>query len=96
MKLRLRLKYGVKEELLSLLKLKGVGRVRARKLYNGRVRNLADVKRISLESLIQILSSKIALDIKKQVGQDFEKIKIKVNKRKGQINLNDFTKEKNK
>ena len=33
-KLELRVKYGVKEELLDLVRIKGIGRIKARRLYN--------------------------------------------------------------
>lgn len=91
-KLRVRLKNGVKIELLPLLKLKNVGRVRARKLFRNNVKDLGDVKKIDLSTLAGILGKTLALDIKKQVGQDLshEKIVVKPNKRKGQISLNDF------
>ena len=89
-KTRFRLKYGVKEELLALLKLKGIGRVRARKLFRNRIRDLGDVKKSDVMKLIQILGRKVAIDIKKQIGQDFENMKVRENKRKGQISLNDF------
>ncbi len=38
-----RIKYGVKEELLELVQLEGVGRVRARKLYSNGIRNLSEL-----------------------------------------------------
>ncbi|MFA6366902.1 MAG: hypothetical protein WCX13_06905, partial [Candidatus Hydrogenedentales bacterium] len=39
-----RVKYGVKEELLLLVELKGIGRVRARKLINAGIRRPSEVK----------------------------------------------------
>ncbi|MEM4711182.1 MAG: helicase-related protein [Candidatus Woesearchaeota archaeon] len=94
MKLRIRIKYGVKEELLPLLQLKNIGRVRARILFRNNIKNIADVKKIDITNLSRILGKNIAVDIKRQVGQEFseEKIRVKENKRKGQINLNDFNK----
>ena len=89
-RLRLRVKYGVKEELLTLLKLKNIGRVRARKLYFNRIKTIGDVKKAELGTLVQILGKKVALDVKEQVGQSFKNIKVKQNKRKGQISLNDY------
>ena len=35
-KLRLRLKHGIKEELLPLVKMQGIGRIRARRLYSNK------------------------------------------------------------
>ncbi len=89
-KLRFRLKYGVREELLPLLKLKEVGRVRARKLYFNKIKDIGDVKRAELATLVQILGKQIALNVKKQVGQDISKLKVKEKKKKGQISLKDY------
>jgi helicase len=89
-KVRLRVRYGVKEELLALLKLKGIGRVRARKLYFNKIKTIGDVKKAELGTLIQILGRNVALNVKEQVGQKFDNIKVKQNKRKGQISLNDY------
>jgi helicase len=41
---RLRIKYGIKEELLSLVGLQGIGRIRARALYNA---GLTDIRKVS-------------------------------------------------
>ncbi len=88
-KVRFRVQYGVKEELLPLLQLRGIGRVRARKLFGSRIKNLADVKAADVSTLTQILGSgKLALDIKQQLGEKVEVVK--EGKRKGQINLNDY------
>ena len=89
-KLRIRVKNGVKEELITLLKFRNIGRVRARKLYRNKIKDVRDVKETDLMKLSQILGKNIAIDIKKQVGQDFEKLKVKENKRKGQISLHDY------
>ena len=89
-RLRLRVKYGVKEELLTLLKLKNIGRVRARKLFFNKIKTIGDVKKAELGTLVQILGKNIALDVKEQVGQNFKDIKVRQNKRKGQISLNDY------
>ncbi|MDD3083709.1 MAG: DEAD/DEAH box helicase [Candidatus ainarchaeum sp.] len=65
-KLNKRIKYGVKEELLGLVELKGIGRVRARKLFRIGVKKPSDIKKniIKIESL---LGKKITLDLKKQL-----------------------------
>ncbi|MFH1072517.1 MAG: helicase-related protein [Nanoarchaeota archaeon] len=91
-KLRIRLKYGAKEELLALLRLRNIGRVRARILFKNKIKTLSDVREADITTLGQLLGKNIAIDIKKQVGQDYsaEKIKVKENKRKGQINLMDY------
>ena len=89
-KLRQRLKYGVKEELLTLLKLKNIGRVRSRMLFKNGIKTIEDVKKADYPILAQLLGKQIALDVKKQVGQDFSKVKVKPRKRKGQKNLKDY------
>jgi helicase len=91
-KIRIRMDYGAKEELLPLLKLKGIGRVRARALFSNRIKDLGDVKACDLTTLSQIVGKAVALDIKSQLGEKLspEEVKVKENKRKGQINLADF------
>jgi helicase len=89
-KLRFRIKYGVKEELIPLLRLKGIGRVRARKLYNTGIKDLGDIKKADITTLGQLIGKAIALDIKKQVGEDLEKEIVPEGKRKGQISLKDY------
>jgi len=87
-KLRTRVKAGVKEELLVLLKLKGIGRVRARKLINNGLKDLGDLKKIDLTSLSQILGVTLAVDVKKQLGEEVKEIPKMT--RKGQLSLNKF------
>lgn len=66
-KLRLRLKYGVKEELLSLVKLKGIGRVRARRLYKNGYDSLSKLRSAPLAKIKEILGEKTGEKIKKQL-----------------------------
>ena len=87
-KLRLRLKYGVKEELLPLVRLENIGRARARILFRNRLRDIKELKNADLATLTQILGEKIALSVKKQLGQ--EQAEVPENKRKGQISLRDW------
>lgn len=87
-KLRLRLNYGVKEELLPLLKLKGIGRIRARKLYNNGIKDIGDIKDSDPTTLAGFVGDKLALDIKKQVGQEIKEIP--KGKRVGQLSIEKF------
>lgn len=89
-KLRFRVEQGVREELFTLLRLEGIGRVRARKLYDNKIKNLGDLKDVDMTTLTQLLGPKLAVSVKKQVGIDVSKIVVKENKRKGQINLMDY------
>jgi len=66
-KLRLRIEKGVKEELLPLVTLEGIGRVRARKLYNAGFRSLEDLIKAPLESIARRVGEKIAIKIKNQL-----------------------------
>ena len=90
LKARYRLKYGVREELLPLLKLEGIGRVRARKLFNAKIKDIGDIQQAELGTLAQLIGKEIAGKVKKQVGQDPGKIPIPEHKRKGQISLLDY------
>lgn len=69
--LRLRMTYGVKEELLELISLKGIGRIRARSLYNAGFRTREHIKRSSLHDLARVsgIGPLIAESIKKQVEE---------------------------
>jgi helicase len=74
-KLRIRLRYGIKEELLPLVKLEQVGRVRARKLYDANLTSLEKLRKVPLESLSLIVGPAVANNIKKQLGGNVEKLK---------------------
>ncbi len=64
-KLGLRVKHGVKEELLNLVSIPGVGRVRARKLYRAGYKSLGDLAQASVEKLARIegIGEKLAEEI---------------------------------
>ncbi len=68
-KLRQRVRYGIKEELLDLASLKGVGRVRARSLYQAGYEDKNDLREADLERLNKIshIGKSTAKKIKKQV-----------------------------
>jgi helicase len=89
-KLRIRVEQGVKEELFTLLKFEGIGRVRARKLYDNKIKDTGDIKKADMITLTSILGPSLTVSLKKQVGIDVEKLPVKENKRKGQISLMDY------
>jgi helicase len=70
--LRSRLRYGVKSDILELVSLKGVGRVRGRILHNHGLVNLPDLYKVPVEELARIptIGTSIAQSIKKQLGID--------------------------
>jgi helicase len=65
-----RVEKGVKKELLPIVKLEGVGRVRGRILYNAGYKTIDDVKMAKLEDLVNLplIGPKLAKKIKEQVG----------------------------
>ncbi len=71
-KLRLRVKYGCKEELLNLTQLKGIGRVRARQLYKHGFKSISILRKASIETLASIpsIGKKVAENIKRQIGNE--------------------------
>ena len=67
-RMRIRIKNGAKEELLPLLRLKNVGRVRARKLFKNGYKNLGKIKKAAFSDLSFLLGKKTAEDVLEQVG----------------------------
>jgi len=70
--LRYRVKYGVNDELLELVvNLEGVGRVRARALYNAGYRTIEDLAKATVSDLTKIrgIGDKIAVSILEQARQ---------------------------
>jgi len=68
--LEARVRHGVKPELLELVKLRGVGRVRARGLYQSGYRTLHDIRRSTPEELARVprIGSVLAAKIKVEAG----------------------------
>lgn len=69
--LMLRVQYGCKKELLNLVSLKGIGRIRARALFKEGFKTINDLRDIPLNRLAQIKSigEGVAKNIKKQIGE---------------------------
>jgi helicase len=66
-KTRLRVKYGIREELLPLVRLKGIGRVKARQLYGSNLRTLDSLRKVPLASLERVIGPKTARQVKEQL-----------------------------
>ena len=81
----MRVEYGVKGELLPLLKLQGIGRIRARKLTMHGIKDLGDIKKVDLTTLSQLLGKAIAESVKEQVGEEVKEVP--PGKRKGQTSI---------
>jgi helicase len=61
---------GVKAELLPLVRLEGVGRARARILFNSGLKTIEDLKHAHVERLmaLPLIGARVAKRIKEQVG----------------------------
>ncbi|MCX8190308.1 MAG: DEAD/DEAH box helicase [Candidatus Diapherotrites archaeon] len=68
-KIRKRLQSGIREELIPLVQLRGIGRVRARKLYRNGIRSISDLKKAHASDIAKIIGEKVALNIKSQLGK---------------------------
>ncbi len=71
--LRQRIVYGIKEELLDLVKIKGIGRVRARKLFKHGIENLDDLRKIPVNKLAEI--DKIGIIIADNIKTELKKVR---------------------
>lgn len=71
-RLRTRVKHGVSEELLPLVRIKGVGRVKGRKLFSLGMKSLIDAVRIPYPQLKLSVGKKTAQSLKLKVGQETE------------------------
>ncbi len=67
--LRPRILYGIKSELLELVSLKGIGRVRSRNLFNNGFKTLSSIRSSSIKKLsaVPTIGHQIAESIKKQL-----------------------------
>jgi helicase len=82
--LQVRCTKGVKPELIPLVELEGVGRVRARALYSAGYKTLEELKHASISDLVNVpmIGPALAKKIKEQVGgiikaEEWERLKSK-------------------
>ncbi len=68
--LRERIKHGVREELLDLVKIKGIGRVRARALFTHGIKNLDDLIKTDITKISKIPG--IGLNLAKKIKEAVE------------------------
>jgi len=95
--LRKRVQSGVKTELVPLVSLEGIGRVRARMLYNAGMKTIEDLKRTSATDLMKIpfIGPAVAKKIKEQVGgkiraEEWELMKTKSSEAEEQRLLSEY------
>jgi len=69
--LLIRVQNGCKEELLNLVTLKGIGRVRARALYHEGFKTVNDLRNVPVERIAKIktIGKAVATQIKQQIGE---------------------------
>jgi helicase len=69
--LGIRVRYGCKKELLNLVSLKGIGRIRARALFSEGFKTINDLRGVPLKRLAQIktIGDAVAKNIKRQIGE---------------------------
>ncbi|MGD8431833.1 MAG: DEAD/DEAH box helicase, partial [Nitrosopumilaceae archaeon] len=71
--LRRRIIYGIREELLELVKVKGIGRVRARILFKHKIKTLDDLAKIPVNKLAEI--DKIGLTLANNIKTELKKVR---------------------
>ena len=69
--LTVRVTYGIKKELVKLVSIPGIGRIRARALYNAGYKSLRSLQRAEIGDLIKIpmIGKEIAKKIKETIGE---------------------------
>ncbi len=72
-KLQLRVKHGVREELVKLIRVKGIGRVRARLLYKNGIKDTLMLRKASDVQLEKILGKKITAEIRRNMQESLER-----------------------
>ncbi len=88
MSLGMRLEHGIKEDLLALVALKGVGRMRARTLHANGFKRPQDIKKASVQVLAALpgFGRRLAAEVLKQVGGEVDDD----DGPRGQISLQEF------
>ena len=72
--LLLRVQYGCKKELLNLVSLKGIGRIRARSLFNEGFKTISDLRGVPIKRIAQVktIGEGVAKSIKSQIGESIK------------------------
>lgn len=66
-KLGVRVQYGIKDELTPLVSVRGIGRIRARKMFDRGIKNVSDIKRVDKIVLKELLGRKVAEKIIQEI-----------------------------
>ena len=84
------MKHGLKEELLPLKKLKGIGRYKARKMFRAGLTSLQKVKEAKYELLAPLIGPRTAVRVKGQLGEKISSAQANQTIKKGQSELSDY------
>lgn len=90
--LRERVKHGIKEELLELVRVRGIGRVRARLLFRYGFRTLEDLKRATIEQIVSVpgVGIEVVKRIKEYLGEEVSEEKLKAIRSAKKTTFEDF------
>ena len=90
--LRKRVKHGVKEELLELARIKGIGRVRARILFNAGFKRLEDIAKAEVSRLasLPLIGSSLAKRLKEAVIEGELDLGEEVEKESSEVTLDKY------
>ena len=64
-----RVEFGAGPELLELIQIRGIGRVRARKLYTAGIRSMEALRTADLNMVARIIGTKTAVKVLRQIGR---------------------------
>ena len=67
---RLRVQHGVRDELLDLVSVRGIGRVRARRLYEAGIENRDDLREASVDRVARLIGPKTAEKVLAELGRE--------------------------
>jgi len=70
LKMEVRIEYGAKEELIELLNVKNVGRIRSRKLYDAGIRSKIEINK-NPEKILELFGEKIGKKILGEHGMKY-------------------------
>jgi len=91
-KFRIRFKNGIHEELIPLIDLKYIGRVRARRLYSSGLKSISDLRSVNLNVIIKVVGENIAKKIKEQLDDEkFNSIENQAEKKPYEIKVRDVS-----
>jgi len=63
-----RVEYGASPQLLDLIQIRGIGRVRARKLFDSGIRDMVELRVSEPARVAKIIGTKVAIKVLKQIG----------------------------